>query len=280
MEVEAMTKSVVVFFLAASLPVLAQSQTGSVTYRGQVSGVAALAPGGAGEAPVTNAPYSATIGIESIQTLPDGNRIVQNLTGSIARDSEGRTRSEPPAPADPNAPRMVLLQDPVAKTAYMLDFKNKTAQKIMTPSASGTRGASKDARDPSVPIVESFATPGPGVVVSVRGGPSVAGQTSTEDLGSQTMEGLLVTGKRITRTIPAGEIGNAEPITIVTEEWTSPDLKTVVYSKTDDPASGVQIYRLTNISRNEPDPSLFTIPSDFKIISGSPGAITTGSGQN
>src|ERR1700676_2805417 len=71
-----------------------------------------------------------------------------------------------------------------------------------------------------------------------------------------------------TRTIPAGQIGNAQPISIVTEVWTSPDLKTIVYSKRSDPRMGEQTFRLTNIVLGEPDPSSFSIPADFKILDG------------
>jgi hypothetical protein len=94
------------------------------------------------------------------------------------------------------------------------------------------------------------------------------GKATTEDLGSQTMEGIQVTGVRMTRTISAGEIGNDRPITIVTEVWTSPDLKTIIYSKRSDPRMGEQTFQLTNIVRSEPDASLFTVPSDFKIVEG------------
>jgi len=94
------------------------------------------------------------------------------------------------------------------------------------------------------------------------------GEVSSEDLGSQTMEGVLVTGTRTTRTIPAGQIGNDKPISIVTEVWTSPELKTVVYSKRTDPRMGEQTFKLTNIMRAEPDPTLFTVPSDFNVIDG------------
>src|SRR5215471_17331579 len=43
---------------------------------------------------VKNAPYSAEAVTETIQTLADGNRIVQNSTSKIYRDSAGRTRRE------------------------------------------------------------------------------------------------------------------------------------------------------------------------------------------
>ena len=93
-------------------------------------------------------------------------------------------------------------------------------------------------------------------------------EVTTEDLGSETMEGVPVTGTRTTRTIPAGEIGNEKPIRIVTEVWTSPDLKTIVYSKRTDPRMGEQTFKLTNIVRAEPDASLFTVPADFKLTDG------------
>jgi hypothetical protein len=93
-------------------------------------------------------------------------------------------------------------------------------------------------------------------------------QVSTEDLGSQTMEGVTVTGTRTTLVIPAGQIGNDAAIRIMTEVWTSPELKTVVYSKRSDPRMGVQTFQLTNIVRAEPDSSLFTIPADFRIVDG------------
>jgi hypothetical protein len=54
--------------------------------------------------------------------------------------------------------------------------------------------------------------------------------------------------------------------------WISPELKTVVMSKRSDPRIGEQTFRLTNITRAEPDPSLFSVPSDFKVIEG-PGRI-------
>lgn len=78
----------------------------------------------------------------------------------------------------------------------------------------------------------------------------------------------MVRGSRTTRTIPTGQIGNDNPIRIVTEVWTSPYLKTVVRCKRSDPRMGEQTFRLTNIVRSEPDSSLFTVPPDFKVMDG------------
>jgi hypothetical protein len=65
--------------------------------------------------------------------------------------------------------------------------------------------------------------------------------------------------------IPAGAIGNELPITVTSEEWLSPDLKVLVMTKHADPRSGETTYRLTGITRSEPDPSLFELPAGMTI---------------
>ena len=221
--------------------------------------------------PIQGAPYSATMNTESVQTLADGNRIVQQTSALTARDSQGRTRNEVVLPMIGNmsavkAPHLVMINDPVAQTSYNLNLDDKTAHKmpglpLAMPATMARLGNISTA---------SAGVAGP---VSVSGDfssvlrlPSEQGPSHKEDLGIQTMEGASVQGVRITRTIAAGEIGNEKPIDIVEEIWTSPDLKTVVYSKRTDPRSGEQTLRLTNIVRAEPDPSLFTVPSDFKLV--------------
>jgi hypothetical protein len=98
-------------------------------------------------------------------------------------------------------------------------------------------------------------------------------EANKESLGSQTMESVVASGVRTTRIIPAGQIGNDRPISIVTEVWTSAELKTIVSSKRNDPRMGEQTFRLTNVVRAEPDPSLFAVPPDFKMIDDVPRTI-------
>jgi hypothetical protein len=240
-----------------------------------------------GSSPVKGAPYSATTTSESVQTLGDGNRISQTNTGSVARDSQGRTRQDAALPPIGNlsaasAPHLVFIHDPVAGTSFTLNLTDKTAWKnpMPPPGALGagqiegrimidtmvkgknsdTAGASPMLPPPDISVMRHIETDEPA-------------EANTESLGSQTMEGVVANGVRTTRTIAAGQIGNERPISIVTEVWTSPDLKTIVSSKRDDPRMGEQTFRLTNIVRAEPDPSLFTVPSDFKIIDGGPRTI-------
>jgi len=229
--------------------------------------------------PVQGAPYSATITNESVQTLADGNRIVQSSTGTTARDSRGRTRQDAPLPpignlSAANAPHLVFIMDPVAQVSYTLNLTDKTAEKMSIPSgAPGPSAATAGARQ--VFVTQSGAVqvpdappPPPAIAIAKNLGSEEHAEVTTEDLGTETMEGLLVTGMRTARTIPAGEIGNEKPISIVTEVWTSPDLKTIVYSKRNDPRMGEQTFKLANIVRAEPDASLFTVPADFKLTDG------------
>jgi hypothetical protein len=92
--------------------------------------------------------------------------------------------------------------------------------------------------------------------------------TRTEELGSRDFDGVQAEGTRRVTIIPAGAIGNERPIETVYERWYSKDLQIVVMSKHSDPRFGEQTYRLTNIVRAEPDPSLFNVPTGYKVVSG------------
>ena len=225
--------------------------------------------------PVQGAPYSASITNKSLQTLADGNHIVQTSMGTTARDSQGRTRQDAPLPTigdlPADAPHLVFIEDPVGHTSYVLNLTNKTAQKIPEPPATGDDSLAEGETRTffgQMGSVVTVSNPLAPLAIAVPNGLQAKEQVSTENLGSQTMEGLLVNGVRTTRMVSAGQMGNAEPLKIVSEVWTSPDLKAVVYSKRSDPLMGEEIYQLTNIVLAEPDPSLFTIPADFKMIDG------------
>jgi hypothetical protein len=269
--------------LMASAAMFGQDPGNAVFFQNQAAGpVTTIGVGMLGKppgAPVQGAPYSATITNESVQTLADGTRIVQSTSGTIARDSQGRTRQDASLPAIGNlsaadAPHLVFIQDPVSQTAYTLNLTDKTAQKMppLPPNIS-TSGAMSGGGKVMMQMSDTMSVAGPPAPPPIMLQRTFIGkgdqsQASTEDLGTQTMESVQVSGVRTTRTIPAGEIGNDRPINIVTEVWTSPDLKTIIYSKRSDPRMGEQTFQLTNIVRSEPDASLFTVAPDFKIIDG------------
>lgn len=92
-----------------------------------------------------------------------------------------------------------------------------------------------------------------------------SGKTTTKELGFRDFNGVRAEGKLSSYSIPAGEIGNKNAITVSTETWTSPELQITVYSKHSDPRTGENIYRLTNISRNEQPAALFTVPDGYNV---------------
>jgi hypothetical protein len=87
---------------------------------------------------VKGAPYSAQSVTETIQTLGDGNRIVNRVSSTVYRDSEGRTRREQTLKGlgqlgDGGVPmQTVFIHDPVAGVSYSLDSRGQVANK-MTP---------------------------------------------------------------------------------------------------------------------------------------------------
>lgn len=282
-------KRTMILTLAAAGLALAQPEARQLSITTGVGGAfMQMGPG----ATVQGAPYSATIVNESTQTLADGNRIVQRATGNTARDSQGRTRQDMALPSignmsAANAPHLVFIQDPAAQTAYTLNLTDKTAHKMPVPPpgalSAGFASGAVQVQHIRAGVTAAAIPPPPNIAIADAGvpGPQAMvmktqigleqGDIKTEDLGTQTMQGVAVQGVRTTRTIPAGQIGNDKPIEIVTEVWTSPELKTTVYSKRSDPRTGEQIFQLTNIMRSEPDPSLFAVPADFKIEEGPDG---------
>jgi hypothetical protein len=209
---------------------------------------------------VRGAPYSGQRTTESAQTLQDGTAISRTrLQEKLFRDSAGRTRTErvvPRAPVQSNPEiTIVEINDPVAECRYVVDFYNKVAHRM--------KAIAVEAR----PVPPSNPGGSRGTAVSSAPAP-VPGrpQLSTQSLGTQMMEGLLVEGRRTTTTYPAGWQGNDRPIVATSETWVSAELRETVLIRTLDPRNGENVTRLTDISRLEPDLTLFQIPPDYQIV--------------
>jgi len=232
---------------------------------------------------VKNSPYSAQSVTEFTQTLADGNRIHRTTSGSIARDSEGRTRREQAMTAigqmtgSAETVKSVMIHDPVAGTTSSLEPHSHSAHVMHNTTFNTTynvrvnkSGAEKTAAEK---MALDKATAEVMDKIKARSHGVVELNAKSEDLGTQVMEGVTVQGKRVTRTIPAGEIGNDRALEIVSETWFSPELQVVVMSRTTDPRSGDSVYKLTNVSRAEPDRSLFEIPTDYHVTEDGRGGV-------
>ena len=79
---------------------------------------------------VKNAPYSAEVISEKVQTLPDGNQITKKTSTLSFRDSAGRTRQE--IRDSKGEVRSIQIRDAVEGTRYSLLPSTKSAIKIGT----------------------------------------------------------------------------------------------------------------------------------------------------
>jgi hypothetical protein len=231
---------------------------------------------------LTGAPYAAETVNESTQTLADGNRIVQHTTGRVYRDSEGRVRREEDGrgegvsadhPVVVGGPSVSIV-DPVAGVSYTLDPVRHLAWKTSTGASVKilqdalqfkVRSDEQKVETGAGFKVDTVVSGGAGGRFELRRDGNSNEQHSEETLGPQLIEGVIADGHRNTTTIAAGSIGNEKPITIVSEEWRSPDLGVLVMTSHKDPRNGDSSYRLVNIVRGEPDPSLFQVPADYTI---------------
>lgn len=206
---------------------------------------------------VTGAPYSAVKVREDSQTLSDGTTINRKMQTNVFRDAQGRVRREitlpaiGPLAASSQGKSFILIHDPVAGAAYELHPEEKTAVQL------GGHAGSKKNPDALQGKLEA------------RLQEEVAnGTIKKEDLGTQTISGLPAQGTRYIRTIPAGQIGNDKPIVITDEVWYSPDLQIVVKNTRSDPRFGTRTTTVTNIQRQEPAASLFSVPAGYTVTQG------------
>jgi hypothetical protein len=223
---------------------------------------------------IAGAPFTADATTEFTQLLSDGNRIERRFTTSLARDGRGRTRSEQDvamlgpltvlqkgmswvsghgqaaAIAHGGPPRFTVITDPVDGVTYTLDERSREARR--SPSKMSTLQTFEIKK-----IVDKL---------EFAGRAQGAGAPVVESLGTRQIEGVSADGTRTTTTIPAGEIGNLNPIHLVTERWFSRELQMAVLMTRRDPRSGETVYRLTSIVRAEPPPDLFTVPSDYRVV--------------
>jgi hypothetical protein len=187
----------------------------------------------------------------------DGSKITRKTTAQLYRDSEGRTRREQKLhniggfATDADTPPMVFIDDPVAGVSYMLNARNLSARKMQFRGAPPVGGTPPMRR-------------------------SEMSEAKTQSLGKQLMEGVEAEGTRATITIPVGQMGNEKPLEIVSERWYSPALQEVILSKHYDPRQGQYTYRLTQINRSEPAPTLFQPPADYVITEDQRGRGTGG----
>lgn len=264
-----MKKTIIALLFAASaITVLAQGPPpgsgGFGPFGGRGLAISGMGPGET----VTGAPYSATQVVQSQTALADGNRITNRHQTQVYRDSQGRVRTEetvtPPADSGKQPFTMITIVDPVAGTRTVLNSADMTAMQMPFVARGERRGGRPDGPPP--PPRDSLPQ---------GSGP----QRTVTNLGTQSINGVAATGRQSTEVIPAGAIGNAQPITISRVAWIANDLKVPVQIKSSDPRFGNMEMELTNIAASEPSPSFFVLPAGYTLQQGRPGGPGARGGQ-
>jgi hypothetical protein len=204
-------------------------------------------------------PYTAEYKITHVKTLADGSTITQESTEVVALDSQGRrmTSTTVSQSADKAPATHVGVHDPVARnnSSWTVPGNKATVTAMPEPGAAHTSCAA------STPRTATPATPAAPRVQHER--------PSTDDLGTETIQGIEARGYRTITTTPAGAVGNNEPLVRTSEIWTAiaPGLRGfVARNASDDPQSGKTTRELTSFNQAEPDAAVFQPPSDYEIV--------------
>lgn len=204
--------------------------------------------------PIPGAPFSGTVEIVSKEILPDGSTYTRHTMNHIARNSAGVIHNERRRLVSPQftgEPRLLSfhIYDPSTRLNTFLDPATHIARQSVF------RG------QPHPPV--NGTPPTPEEMQKSQG-------VTVQDLGTATIAGIPLHGTRKTRVVPALSSGTGQDVTITDEYWYSEELKVYLVLKHSDPRTGEQTVGITQIDRSEPDPSLFVIPSNYKVVDETP----------
>ena len=197
-----------------------------------------------------NAPFSLTLHTEWVHTLGNGGTFTMVNARPIMRDSAGRLYEErwlltPKGSGVPSRMTFIQVDDPVAGKFYECSVRLKTCEVR-----------------PSVPGVAHYDP------TKLKSGPlkSGKGMFLHEELGADSVAGLLVQAYRDTTTLNAGVLGNDAPMSTVREFRYSPELGFNLSSTLDAAQTGREVFTATELTTTEPDPKWFKPPEGYKIV--------------
>ena len=205
--------------------------------------------------PIPNVPFSANVEIVSHVKLDNGTETVRTTTAKVARLSSGKIRNEQRQmlPATVKVEPALLsahIYDPqTRKSTFLNPFTHIAREMILA--------------QPPRPETNSVPLRSPSNNPNYR----------EEDLGTQEMDGLQLTGIRKVRTIPAQMSDAGKEIVITDEYWYSPVLQIYMLISHKDPRSGEQIVAVRNVDRHEPLQELFEVPTGYKEVDETPVAV-------
>ena len=209
--------------------------------------------GGFGGKVVTGKPILASITITRTETLP-GNSISNTTTGTFARAADGSTYRDVkfaaigPWAASGKAREFIYIRNLTTGMQYAVNVAKGNYHEFPIREK-----VPKDSKDWLSGSDSSNET--------VNDNPS---GTYTDPVTNAVYP---VDDRKVTRTIPAGAIGNQFPIVVISERWYSSALDLLVEDTHTDPRFGTTTYQLSNIGES-PASSLFTPDPSLTLVQG------------
>jgi len=211
--------------------------------------------GGFGGKVVTGKPILAGFTIMHTEILP-GNSISNTTNGTFARSADGSTYRDVklsaigPWAASGNAQEFAYIRNVTKSTQYVVNVTKGTYRAFPIRDYKPSQGEKKDW--PNLPDSNNE---------TVSDNPN----GSYTDPVTNTV--YPVDDRKVTRTIPAGAIGNQFAIVITSERWYSSALDLLLEDTHTDPRFGTTTYQLSNIGQS-PSSSLFGPDPSFKQVQG------------
>jgi hypothetical protein len=196
--------------------------------------------------PVEGAPFSATVEIKETRSV-DGTTLIWSSIDKIARDSTGRIHNElrqAMSESITSLPELfgVHIFDPQSRMNTYYDPRTKMAsQRVL-------------ARPPIDLNARLLALHKP----------------QSTDLGRTIVNGIECRGTLETYVIPASNNGAENPVTFTDEFWYSEELHINILIRHTDSHGNEKTVEVHRIKRKLPDPALFEVPDDYKIVDVTP----------
>lgn len=196
--------------------------------------------------PLAGQPFFGRGTTEWTRTLQDGSIVKTHLFAMVARDSQGRIyregRNFVPVNSDQEPKRYrFIIRDPITHTETLCMVTSHSCE-----------------------VTNYYVSPS---FKLMPVGPFDNGKRmlARESLGNDVLDGINVVGSRETITINAGVIGNSQALSLTREFWYSSELQVNLEITRKDPREGTQVVHVYDVSRSEPDPSMFKVPDGFVI---------------
>jgi len=218
--------------------------------------------------------FTASVKSTLEQRLIDGNVIAGEAHAHVYQNSEGWTRTE-------NVNCLRDMEGKVQRQVTVMVYKPKSHETLRWTE--GGPGETKVATlmRPVEPTPEERAAQQERNKVAAAARPLRRGpdpHLKSESLGSATIVGLEVTGRRTIHTFEPGEEGNSMPLVTTYEYWTTKDGTTVRWVN-DDPRRGKTTSEVEELIKGEPDAALFAPPQGYVLKENVPPVVVPAGSQ-